>query len=332
MAALKVLGKGKIYQLKIPAPGGPTLANDYDVLIIGAGLAGLTAGIYSARYGLSTGVIEQMMGGAQIINLEKIENFPGFPEGISGAELGPAAQEQAMNAGAEFIMAEASRVRRDGYYQVVSSDAGDYRAKAVIVAAGSSLRNLGIPGEEEFNGRGVSHCATCDGPMFMGETVGVVGGGDSAADEALTLTEYAGKVMLLHRRDELRAQKVLQDRLIRNPKIEIVWNAAVQEVIGEDTVSGVKARNVVTNLEEVISLTGLFVYVGLEPNSALVRGLADLDNAGHIKVNLSMETSAPGVYAVGDIRQSSARQLAASAGDGATAAVAAFNYIRGKSW
>ena len=308
------------------------MANDYDVLIIGGGLAGLTASIYSARYGMSTGVIELMMGGASIINLEKIENFPGFVEGISGAELGPAAQEQAMNVGVDFIMAEATGIKTDGDYKVVSTDSGDYRAKAVIVAAGSQLKHLGIPGEEEFNGRGVSHCATCDGPMFMGETVGVVGGGDSAADEALTLTEYAEKVMVFHRRDELRAQKILQDRLLRNPKIEMVWNAELQEIIGEDTVSGVKIKNVVTNHEETIGLTGLFVYVGLEPNSGIAAAVSKTDNAGHIDVNLSMETSTQGVYAVGDIRQSSARHLVASAGDGATAAVGAFNYIRSKTW
>ncbi len=308
------------------------MANDYDVLIIGGGLAGLTASIYSARYGMTTGVIELMMGGASIINLEKIENFPGFVEGISGAELGPAAQEQAMNVGVDFIMAEASGIKTDGDYKVVSTDSGDYRAKAVIVAAGSQLKHLGIPGEEEFNGRGVSHCATCDGPMFMGETVGVVGGGDSAADEALTLTEYAEKVMVFHRRDELRAQKILQDRLLRNPKIEMVWNAELQEIIGEDTVSGVKIKNVVTNHEETIGLTGLFVYVGLEPNSGIAAEVSKTDNAGHIDVNLSMETATQGVYAVGDIRQSSVRQLVASAGDGATAAVGAFNYIRSKTW
>ena len=308
------------------------MANEYDVLIVGGGLAGLTAGMYAARYGLHTAIIEQMMGGAQIINLEKIEDFPGFPEGISGAELGPAAQEQAMDAGAKFIMAEANNVSKDGDYKVVHSDAGDYRAKTVIMAAGSSLRKMGIPGEDEFYGRGVSHCATCDGPMFMGETVGVVGGGDSAADEALTLTEYAGKVMLFHRRDEFRAQKVLQDRLVRNPKVEIVWNALVQEIIGEDTVSGVQIRNHITNFEETIGLTGMFVYVGLEPNSALVHGVAKTDNSGHIQVNLSMETSLPGLYAVGDIRQNSASQLVTAAGDGATAAISAFQYIKNKRW
>jgi thioredoxin reductase (NADPH) len=237
-----------------------------------------------------------------------------------------------MDAGAEFIMGEARSVARDGDYKVVASDAGSYRAKAVIVAAGSRLRQLGIRGEEEFNGRGVSHCATCDGPLYRGEVVGVVGGGDSAVDEALTLTQYADRVLLFHRRDQLRAQQVLQDRLLRNRKIEMVWNTVVEEVLGEDTMSAVRVRNAITNLKNVVDLSGLFIYVGLEPNSELVRGLVRLDNAGHIPVNLWMETAVPGLYAVGDIRQSSASQLVSAAGDGATAAIAAFRYIRGKRW
>ena len=305
------------------------MANEYDVVIIGGGLAGMTAGMYAANYGLRTGLIEQMMGGAQIINIEKIENFPGFPEGVAGAELAPAVQEQCMNAGVEFIMGEATGVTQDGDFKVVATDSGDFRGRAVIVAAGSSLRSLGIPGEEELNGRGVSNCATCDGPMFMGETVGVVGGGDSAVEEALTLTDYVDKVLLFHRRDQLRAQEALQQRLLGNPKVEILWDTVVEAVLGEDTVSGVRARNVVTNMENVIDLSGLFVYVGLEPNSQLVSGLVQVDNAGHIPVNLSMETSVPGLYAAGDLRQNSASQLISSAGDGATAAIAAFKYIRG---
>ncbi len=307
------------------------MAGEYDVLVIGAGLAGMTAAMYAARYGLRTGLVEQMMGGAQIINLEKIENFPGFPEGIAGAELGPAMQEQTMNAGVDFIMDEATAISRDGDYKVAVGGEGEYRAKAMIVATGSSLRELGIPGETEFFGRGVSHCATCDGPMCMNEVVGVAGGGDSAVDEALTLTEYASKVLLFHRRDELRAQQVLQDRAIQNPKIEVYWNTEIKEVLGENTVSSVRIRNVVTNLEETVELTSLFVYVGLTPNSQLMNGLVKPDNAGHVPVNISMETSVPGLYAVGDLRQNSAAQLIASAGDGATAAIAAFNYLRRNS-
>ncbi|MCY4365998.1 MAG: FAD-dependent oxidoreductase [Chloroflexi bacterium] len=300
----------------------------YDLLIVGGGLAGLTAGMYGARYGLSTALIEQMMGGAQIINVERIENFPGFPEGVSGAELGPLLQEQAMNAGMQFIMDEATEVARDGDFKLVSGYSGSYRARAVIVATGSSLRSAGIPGEEEYRDRGVSHCATCDGPMSMGQTVGVVGGGDSAADEALTLTEYADKVLLFHRRDQLRAQQVLQERLQENPKVEIHWNTTVTEVLGDSMVTGARILNAATGEERQVDLSSLFVYVGLEPNSGLVRGLVDTDNAGHIPVSLSMETAEPGLYAVGDVRQHSVAQLVAAAGDGATAAIAAFKRLR----
>ena len=308
------------------------MANDYDLLIIGGGLAGMTAAMYGAQYGLKTGLVERMMGGASIINVEKIENFPGFPQGISGAELGPSVQEQAMNAGAEFIMADVARISREGNFTMVASDAGGYRTKALIVAAGSTLRQMGIPGEQELFGRGVSQCATCDGPMFMGEVVGVVGGGDSAADEALTLTEYCERVLLFHRRDSLRAYESLQERVHQNRKIEVVWNSVVEEVVGEDTVTGVRVRNVVTNLENQVYLSGLFVFVGLEPNSSVVEGVVKVDNAGHIPVNVSMETEVPGIYAVGDIRQKSVSQLASAVGDGATAAISAFKFIRGKSW
>ena len=301
----------------------------FDLLIVGGGLAGMTAGMYAARYGLSTALIEQMMGGAQIINVERIENFPGFPEGVSGAELGPLLQEQAMNAGMQFIMDEANEVSRDGDLKLITGYGGTYRARAVIVATGSRLRSAGIPGEEEFRDRGVSHCATCDGPMSMGQTVGVVGGGDSAADEAITLTEYADRVLLFHRRDQLRAQHVLQQRLREHPKIELHWNTQVTEVLGDNSVTGVRLLNTDTNEESQVDLNSLFVYVGLEPNSELVQGLVEMDNAGHIQVNLSMETSEPGLYAVGDVRQHSAAQLVAAAGDGATAAIAAYKYLRG---
>ncbi len=307
-------------------------ANDYDVLVIGAGLAGMTAAMYASRYGMRTGLMERMMGGAQIINIENIENFPGFPQGVSGAELGPAVQEQAMDAGAEFIMGEVESISRDGDFKLVETDSGGYRAKAVIVAAGSSLRQLGIPGEEEMFGRGVSHCATCDGPLYMDQVVGVVGGGDSAVDEALTLTEYADRVLLFHRRDRLRAHQAIQDRLLNNRKIDVVWNTVVEEVLGEDTVTAVRTRDVATNAENIVSLTGLFVYVGLEPNSSLVSNLVEVDNAGHIPVSISMETPVAGLYAVGDIRQNSASQLASAVGDGATAAISAFNFIRTKGW
>ncbi|CAI8000951.1 Thioredoxin reductase [Geodia barretti] len=294
-------------------------------------MAGLTAGIYSARHGLSTAIVEEMMAGAQIINLERIENFPGFPQGIAGYELGPSTQEQAMDAGVEILMDTVTDVNANGdYLQVVGDGGSTYRAKAVIMAAGSSLRTLGIPGEEEFNGRGVSHCATCDGPMYMGQTVAVVGGGDSAADEALTLTDYADRVILFHRGDALDSQSVLQERIAASGKIEVRYNTEIVEVLGEDAVTGIRVRS--ADGETVEPVHGLFVYVGLNPNSAPIANLVPLDNSGHVPVGLTMDTPKPGLFAAGDIRQQSASQLVASAGDGATAAIAAFRYINSRQW
>ncbi len=274
-------------------------------------------------------VIERLMAGNQIINVEKVEDFPGFPDGVAGAELAPLIQDQAMKAGAEFAMDEVTGLTLDGPDKVVTTYSGSYRTGAVIVAAGSSLRKLGIPGEEELYGSGVSQCATCDGPMFMGEVVGVVGGGDAAADEAMTLTEYVDKVVLFHRREELRAQKVLQDRVLNHPKIDVALNTVVESIVGENMVKGVQVRNVVTNLRDRVDLTGVFVFVGLEPNTDFVRGVLKTDNAGHIPVDLWMETEVPGMFAAGDIRQHSAAQLASAAGDGATAAIAAVRYVAG---
>ncbi len=308
------------------------MAVDYDVVIVGAGVAGLTAGMYAARYGLKTAIIEQLMPGTQIINAEKIENFPGFPQGVPGAELVPLIQEQAADSGAEYVMAEATGAVLDDPYRVVTTTEDIYRAKALIVASGSTLKKLGIPGEEELYGRGVSHCATCDGPLFRGEVVGVVGGGDSATDEALTLAEYADRVVLFHRRDQFRAQKVLQDRVLRHPRIETAFNTVVGSILGEDLVTGVQVRNVVTNQSNRVDLSGVFLYVGLEPNSEFVRGIVKTDNAGHIPVDLWMATDVPGIFAAGDIRQRSASQLVTAAGDGATAATAAFRYITGRKW
>ena len=308
------------------------MATDYDVVVVGGGLAGMTAGMYAARHGLRVAVAERMLGGASIINVEKIENYPGFPEGIMGADLAAMAQEQAMAAGAEFVMGEASGISADGDYRVAHTDAGDLRGKTAIIAAGSTLRLLGVPGEDEFMGRGVSQCATCDGPLYGGQAVAVAGGGDSAADEALVLAQYADRVLLFHRRDTLRAQQALAGRVLNHPKIEVVWNTVIDEVLGENGVSGVRATNLATGQQGVYELSGLFVYVGLAPNGGVAGGLLETDGGGHIPVNVSMETAVAGVYAAGDIRQHSASQLVSAAGDGATAALAAARYIAAKSW
>lgn len=304
---------------------------DYDLLVIGGGVAGLTAGMYGARYGLRTAVIERMMSGNQIINVERIEDFPGFPQGVSGAELGPLMQEQAMNAGARFLIEEVTGLSLKGQHKVVTTYDGAHKAKALIIAAGSTLRTLGLPREEELYGRGLSHCASCDGPFFQDQVVGVVGGGDSAADEALTLTDCASKVLVFHRRNELRAKRVLRDRLLANPKVQIMWSTVVEEVLGEDEVEGVRVKSLTTGEVDQVPLAGLFVYVGLEPNSHFAAKVLKLDNGGHVPVNLRMETEVPGIYAAGDIRQHSAAQLVSAAGDGATAAISAYRYITGKS-
>jgi thioredoxin reductase (NADPH) len=305
------------------------LASEYDVVVVGAGVAGLTAAMYTGRHGLRTLVIERLMAGNQIINVERIENFPGFTDGVAGAELSPIIQEQAMKAGAQFVMDEVTGLALDGPRKVVNTESGSYRARVVIVAAGSTLRKLGVPGEDEMYGKGVSQCATCDGPMFRGEVVGVVGGGDSAADEAMTLTEYADKVVLFHRRDQLRAQKVLERRVLAHPRIDLVLNTVVESVFGDEVLRGVQVRNLVTNFSNRMAMSGLFVYVGLEPNTGFVRGVLKTDNSGHIPVDLRMETTVPGLFAAGDIRQHSSSQLASAAGDGATAAMGAVRHLSG---
>ena len=303
-------------------------SNTYDVVVIGGGTAGLTAGLFAARYGLKTVILDSFVGGGQIVNAEQLENVPGFVPSIEGHTLAHQLREQAIAAGATLEMAEATGVRVEGESRVVATSSGEFTGKAVIVAAGSSLRKLGIPGEESFEGRGVSHCAACDGPFFTDQVAGVVGGGDSALDEAETLTQFASQVIIFHRRDSLREKKALQDRILPNPKISVKWNTTVEEILGDAEVEGVRTRDSVTGEESRVDLSGLFIFVGLDPNTAFLQGLLPLDNAGHIKTDLWMATEVPGVFAAGDIRQHSASQVVTAAGDGATAAIAAFRYIQ----
>lgn len=304
----------------------------YDIAIIGAGPAGLTAALFGARYGYLTVVVEREMAGVQIINAERVENYPGFPEGTSGFELAPLMQEHVMESGAEFLSAEVTSVHPGELYHRLTTSEGELSARAVIIANGSTLRSLGIPGEEELRGKGVSHCATCDGPFFQDQVVGVVGDGDSAMDEAQTLSQYASKVLLFSRTDTLHAQKVLQDRILTNPKVEVRWNTVVEKITGEGKVSGVHLRDVTTLKCHRVGLSALFVYVGLEPNSIYLSGALQLDNGGHIPTDIWMATGLPGIFAAGDIRQSSAAQVVTAAGDGATASIAAHRYISGRDW
>jgi thioredoxin reductase (NADPH) len=301
---------------------------DFDLVVIGAGVAGLTAAMHAARYGLSVAVVERLGVGGQIAAAERIENFPGFPQGLSGAELGPLLHEQAETAGAEFILDTVDGIAIDGEWRVVKGASETIKARAAIVAAGSALRSLGVPGEEAFLGRGVSHCASCDGHFFSGRDVCVVGGGDSALDEALMLTEHASRVVIIHRGATFDAQRVLVDRAAANSKIEMVSSTAVEEIVGTDNVSGVRLRDLVAGTTHERAVKGVFIYVGLEPNSAFLRGIVALDPAGHIETDIMMRTSVPGIFAAGDIRRHSVAQLAAVAGDGATAAIAASGYLK----
>jgi thioredoxin reductase (NADPH) len=306
------------------------MAGDFDVVIIGAGAAGFSAGLYCANRGLKTVMLEGEMPGAQIMNCEFIENFPGMPAETAGADLVAQLQEQAMNAGAELAMSRANTIRREDPYRIVETDDGQFRAKAVIIAAGSALRKLNVPGEEALLGRGVSSCATCDGPFFKDAVVAVVGDGDSAADEALTLTSYASKVLLIQQGATARAQDYLQQRVRASAKIQVLSNSVVDEILGDDKVTGVHVKDQSPRRERQLDVSGVFVFIGLEPNTQFLSGLLKTDEAGHIPVDAWMETEVAGVYAAGDIRQHSARQLASASGDGATAAVAAHRYIKGR--
>jgi thioredoxin reductase (NADPH) len=300
---------------------------DFELIVIGAGVAGLTAAMFAGRYGLKVVVVEQLGAGGQIINAERIDNLPGFPDGIAGHELGPLLHQQAEAAGAEFVLDAVERLEASGLDRIVHGAGETLRAPAIIIAAGSTLRPLGVPGEEKFLGKGVSHCASCDGALFAGLDVCVIGGGDSALDEALVLTEHASGVKLLHRGPHLEAQQVMRDRIAATGKIGVTLDTIVEEIVGEDAVTGVRLRDAKTGRTRHEACRGVFVYVGLEPNTAFVRGVLALDPAGHIETDINMRTSLAGVFAAGDIRAHSVAQLAAAAGDGATAAISAFRYL-----
>jgi thioredoxin reductase (NADPH) len=303
--------------------------HEFDVVIVGAGVAGLTAAVHAGRRGLRVAAIDRMGVGGQISGAERIENFPGMPQGIGGVELGPLLHEQAEAAGAEFLLDEAEAFDTDGKVHAVRCSGETVAGRALIVAAGSSLRTLGIPGEQQFLGRGVSHCASCDAQFFAGQEVCVVGGGDSALDEAMVLAEHAAKVIVVHRGPSLDAQQVLVARASANRKIEFVFDTEVTEILGTEFVSAVRLRDRRTGATGERPLKGVLAYVGLEPNTAFLGGRLALDPAGHIETDIMMRTSLAGVFAAGDIRRHSVAQLAAAAGDGATAAIAAFRYLNG---
>jgi thioredoxin reductase (NADPH) len=299
-----------------------------DVLVVGGGLAALTAGLFAARHGLSTLVLEPRVPGGQLVNVERVEDYPGFPDGIPGFDLGPIVQEQAAGAGAEFRLAEVLGVApSDGGWLVQASD-GEVPARALIVASGARPRPLGVPGEARLSGRGVSHCASCDGPLFRGRPVAVVGGGDSALQEALTLAPFASEVALIHRRDAFRAQRVYVDRVAGTPTIRPRLNAIVEEITGAESVAGVRLRNRLTGAPSEVEVAGVFVYVGTEPNTGFLRGVVELDPDGRVPTDVWMRAATPGLFAAGDVRCDFPGQAVNAAGDGATAAIAAHRYLK----
>jgi thioredoxin reductase (NADPH) len=293
----------------------------YDVLIIGAGPAGLTAGIYTARGGLKTGIIEMGMPGGQAAATEMIENYPGFPEGIGGFELMNKFHQQALAYGAEFIFEQVQHLDLIGEIKKVSTDSQIYESRAVIIAAGSKPRLLGVPGEDIFHGRGVSYCATCDGAFFRGKKVAVVGGGDAALEEGAYLTKFADEVTIVHRRAGFRAAQIAVERVKKNPKVRFELDTVVEEVIGSEKVEAVKLFNLKTKETKILGVDGVFIYVGTQPNKKFSSGELTVEERGYIITDDLLRTNIPGVYAAGDIRATPLRQVATAVGDGALAAV-----------
>nr|WP_052217225.1 thioredoxin-disulfide reductase [Thermincola ferriacetica] len=299
----------------------------YDIVIIGGGPAGLTAGMYAARAALKCILIERGMPGGQAATTDQIENYPGFPEGIGGPDLMMNMHQQALKFGLETKFGEVNELKKDGQWFFVNVSGQDIKARSVIIATGTESLNLGVEGEQRFRGRGVSYCATCDGAFFKGLKVAVIGGGDAALEEGMFLTRFASKVYLVHRRNEFRATKVVQERLREFPQIELVLNSVVTSILGDSKVEAIKVKNLATGEEKAIAVDGVFVYIGQKPNSELVKDMVQLDERGYIITDQNMQTSLPGLFAAGDVRVTPLRQVVTAVSDGAVAAVSAEKYI-----
>ncbi len=300
-----------------------------NVLIVGSGAAGLTAAIYTARANLEPLVLEGRQAGGQLTITSDVENYPGFPEGILGPDLMAAMKKQAERFGARVLSEEVTEVNLDSRPFTVRSDRGEYACKALIVASGASARFLGLPSEQRFMGKGVSACATCDGFFFKNQEVVVVGGGDTACEEALFVTNFAKRVRIIHRRDQLRASKIMQERVMKNPKVEIVWNAVVEEILGEDPkgVTGVRLKNTQTGETFEEKCDGVFVAIGHKPNTSAFRGKLEMDEKGYILTREGTRTSVVGVFAAGDVQDARYRQAVTAAGTGCMAALDAFHFL-----
>jgi thioredoxin reductase (NADPH) len=306
------------------------IKQEYDVVIVGGGPAGLSAGLYTSRARLSSLLIERLCLGGMAVNASWVENYPGFPQGIGGLDRTDLMRQQADNFGLETLIADVVGLESKGEKQLVETSEGEIVAGTVIVAGGSDRARLNVPGEQEFTGKGVSFCAICDGAFFQNKSVGVVGGGNAAVNEALDLTKHAAKITVIHRRDELRATRVLQERAFAEPKIEFLWNMVVTAIEGDGTVRQLRLRNVQTDEESNLEVSGVFVATGTKPNTEYLKGIVPLDAGGAIITNERMETGVPGIFASGDIRAGSIRQVIAATGDGAVAAIYAERFLAEK--
>ena len=302
--------------------------NIYDTIIIGAGPAGLAAAIYTGRARLKTVVLEKGIPGGQILLTDWIENYPGFPEGIAPFQLMENFRKQAERFGARIEIDEAKGIRRKGKLWQVIGNKREYPTKAVIIATGSVFRKLGVKGEAELTGKGVSYCATCDGAFFQGKEVAVVGGGDDALTEAIFLTKFCRLVKIIHRRNQFRAVKILQERVLASNKIEVIWDSVVEAIEGQNRLESIILRNVRNNKKTRLKLDGIFISVGLDPNSMLFESLVDLDEEHKIKVKASMATSQPGIFAAGDVTNACPEQMAIAVGTGVAAALSVSDYLR----
>jgi thioredoxin reductase (NADPH) len=302
----------------------------YEVIIIGGGPGGLTAGLYTSRARLSTLLIESALFGGQMTTTELIENYPGFPQGVTGDELSRLMEGQAKRFGMETVTEEVVRVSLEGDMKVVHTYESTYRCEALIISTGTEYRKLGVPGEKEFAGKGVSYCAICDGAFFRDSQIVVVGGGDSALTEALFLTKFAKELTIIHRRDALRGTKIYQERALANPKIKFLWNSIVQEIKGDSMVRSIIVKNVKTGEIKEFETEGAFLFVGLVPRTQFLKGIVQMDEGGYVLTNEHCETSAKGIFAVGDCRKKLLRQIATAVGDGATAAFAAEKFLEWK--
>jgi thioredoxin reductase (NADPH) len=299
---------------------------DYDVVIVGAGPGGLTAGMYASRGSLNAISIEKMMPGGQIANTHLVEDYPGF-ESISGPDLAQKMEAHARKFGLKIESDMVNKIKPDGRFWIVEGDSDSYRGKTVIIATGGQPRKLGVPGELEFAGRGVSYCAICDGAFFKGEIIAVFGGGDSAVEEGLYLTKHGSKVYIIHRRDQLRAQKIIQDRAKANPKIEFIWDSVPERISGTDKVNSITIKNVKTGQQRELAVGAVFPFIGFVPNSDFFDIDIKRDAGGYFITNENMETSLKGIFAIGDVRKQLCKQVTNAVGDGTTAAVAADKYI-----